>query len=180
MPTGLNGFRPQTRTARSARESSRSRGPSPTLSEGSPKGDGRTPKAGPGSSLPTPATANTGQAKSRKVAKANKRFASRFYQLKKGHCLTGQYLAWTNRRLDATCWRCQYSIQTREHLFKTAPNGRANRRLSGRPSSRRSASSPYHHRGAARRRAVQPGGARFPCDNRRQSDGRPTGGKRGR
>jgi len=39
MPTGLNGFRPQTRTARSARESSRSRGPSPTSSEGSPKGD---------------------------------------------------------------------------------------------------------------------------------------------
>ena len=34
---------------------------------------------------------------------------------------------------------------------------------------------PYQHRGAARRRAVQPGGARFPCDNRRRSDGRPTG-----
>ena len=58
---GLNGFRPQTRTARSARESSRSRGPSPTSSEGSPKGDGRMPEAGPG----TPATTNTGQAKSR-------------------------------------------------------------------------------------------------------------------
>jgi len=27
---------------------------------------------------------------------------------------------------------------------------------------------------------VQPGGARFPCDNRRRSDGRPTGGNRGR
>jgi len=55
---------------------------------------------------------------------------------------------------------------------KTAPNGRANRRLSGRPPSRRPASSPHQHRGAARRRAVQPGGARFPCDNRRRSDGR--------
>jgi len=36
------------------------------------------------------------------VAKANKRLASRFYQLKSGHCLTGQYLAWTTRRPDAT------------------------------------------------------------------------------
>ena len=29
------------------------------------------------------------------VAKANKRLASRFYQFKTGHCLTGQYLSWT-------------------------------------------------------------------------------------
>jgi len=48
-----------------ARESFRSRRTSPTSSEGSPKGDGRTPKTGSGRSLPTPATANTGQAKSR-------------------------------------------------------------------------------------------------------------------
>jgi len=33
------------------------------------------------------------------VAKANKRLASRFYQLKMGHCLTGQYLTWTTRHL---------------------------------------------------------------------------------
>jgi len=31
------------------------------------------------------------------VAKANKRLASRFYQMKTVHCLTGQYLAWTTR-----------------------------------------------------------------------------------
>ena len=31
------------------------------------------------------------------VAQANKRLASRFYQLKTGHCLTGQYLQWTTR-----------------------------------------------------------------------------------
>jgi len=31
------------------------------------------------------------------VAKANKRLASWFYQLKTRHCLTGQYLAWTTR-----------------------------------------------------------------------------------
>jgi len=55
------------------------------------------------------------------VAKASRRLASRFYQMKTGHCLTGQYLAWTTRRLDASCWWCQYKIQTREHLFKNCP-----------------------------------------------------------
>jgi len=55
------------------------------------------------------------------VAKANKRLAARFYQFQTGHCLTGQYLAWTTRRPDTTCWWCQYSIQTREHLFKNCP-----------------------------------------------------------
>jgi len=55
------------------------------------------------------------------VARANKRLAARFYQLKTGHCLTGQYLAWTTRRLDASCWWCQHSIQSREHLFKNCP-----------------------------------------------------------
>ena len=35
--------------------------------------------------------------------------------------MTGQYLAWTTRRPDATCWWCQYKIQTREHLFKNCP-----------------------------------------------------------
>jgi len=52
------------------------------------------------------------------VARANNHLAARFYQLKTGHCLTGQYLAWTTRRPDASCWWCQYSIQTREHLSK--------------------------------------------------------------
>jgi len=55
------------------------------------------------------------------VAKARKRPAARFYQLKTGHCLTGQYLAWTMRRPDATCWCCQYHTQTRDHLFKHCP-----------------------------------------------------------
>jgi len=55
------------------------------------------------------------------IAKANKRLASRFYQLKTEHCLTGQYLTWTARRPDATCWWRQYKIQTREHLFKNCP-----------------------------------------------------------
>ena len=55
------------------------------------------------------------------MARANKRPTARFYQLKTGHCLTGQYLAWTTRRPDASCWWCQYSIQAREHLFKNFP-----------------------------------------------------------
>src|ERR1700704_2762272 len=59
------------------------------------------------------------------VTKANKRLVSCFYQFKTGHCLTGQYLAWTIRRPDATCWWCQYSIQTREHLFKKCPQWRS-------------------------------------------------------
>jgi hypothetical protein len=35
------------------------------------------------------------------VAGSSERFASRFYQLKTGHCLTGQYLGWT--RNQPTC-----------------------------------------------------------------------------
>jgi len=62
------------------------------------------------------------------VAKAKKRLASRFYQMKTGHCLTGQYLAWTTRRPDATCWWCQYKNQTREHLFKNCPQWKSQQR----------------------------------------------------
>jgi len=35
------------------------------------------------------------------AAGSSKRLASRFYQLKTGHCLTGQYLHWTRNRLTA-------------------------------------------------------------------------------
>ena len=58
------------------------------------------------------------------VVGANKRLASRLYQLKTGHCLTGQYPQWTTRRPDTKCWWCQYSIQIREHLFKSCPQWR--------------------------------------------------------
>jgi len=44
--------------------------------------------------------------------------ASRLYQLKPGHCLTGRYLNWTKSRPTAQCWRCPYRTQTREHFFK--------------------------------------------------------------
>jgi len=118
------------------------------------------------------------------VARANKRLASRFCQLKTGHCLTGQDLAWTTRRPDATCWWCQYKTQTREHLFKNCPQWKSQQRTLGQPSSKSPASSPaypgpgpHQHRGAARRRAVQSGGARVSSNNRRRSDVRPTGGR---
>jgi hypothetical protein len=52
------------------------------------------------------------------VAGSFKRLASRFYQLKTGHCLTGQYLAWTKKRPSPQCWWCANGTQTRDHLFK--------------------------------------------------------------
>jgi len=38
------------------------------------------------------------------VAGSTKRLAFRFYQLKRGHCLTGQYLNWTKNRPTPQCW----------------------------------------------------------------------------
>jgi len=52
------------------------------------------------------------------VAGRNKRVAARFYQIKTGHCLTGQYLEWTKNRASAQCWWCSCRKQTREHVFK--------------------------------------------------------------
>jgi len=52
------------------------------------------------------------------VAGGTKRQASRFYQIKTGHCLTGQYLNWTKNRATPQCWWCRYPNQTREHLFR--------------------------------------------------------------
>jgi len=57
----------------------------------------------------------------RTVAGSTKRSASRYYQLKTGHCLTGQYLEWTKNRDTAQCWWCQCEKQTREHVFKNCP-----------------------------------------------------------
>ena len=56
-------------------------------------------------------------------ARAEKRTASRFYQLKSGNALTGVYLKSTGNRPDDHCWWCDpendYGThQTRDHLFK--------------------------------------------------------------
>jgi len=55
------------------------------------------------------------------VAGSTKRLASRFYQVKKEHCLSGQYLNWTKNRPTLLCWWYRHPIQTREHLFKVSP-----------------------------------------------------------
>ena len=56
-------------------------------------------------------------------AGADKRTASRFYQLKSRHALTGVYLKSTDNRPDNHCWWCHPendsgTHQTRDHLFK--------------------------------------------------------------
>ena len=52
------------------------------------------------------------------VAGSTKGLASRFYQLKTGHCRTGQYLRWAKARPTAQCWWCRCPTQTRDHLLK--------------------------------------------------------------
>jgi len=65
------------------------------------------------------------------VANSTKRLASRFYQLKTGHCLTGQYLNWTKNRTTPQCWWCRYRTQTRDHLFKECPEWESQQRPCG-------------------------------------------------
>ena len=131
-PTESNGFPPRTLTGRSARESFPCRDHSPASKRGfseQKREDAsnwakkqlariRNRKYHPDEKKPD-----------QTVAKAKKRLASRFYQMKTGHCLTGQYLAWTTRRPDATCWWCQYKIQTREHLFKNRPQWKSQQKI---------------------------------------------------
>ena len=63
------------------------------------------------------------------VAGSSKRLASRFYQIKTGHCLTGQYLNWTKSRPTPQCWWCQYRTQTRDHLFKECPEWKPQQKI---------------------------------------------------
>jgi hypothetical protein len=63
------------------------------------------------------------------VAGSTKRAASRFYQLKTGHCLTGQYLCWTKNRATAECWWCRCKMMTREHVFKNCPEWKEQQRV---------------------------------------------------
>ena len=62
------------------------------------------------------------------VAGSSKRLASRFYQIKTGHCLTGQYLNWTKNRPTPQCW-CRYQTQTRDHLFKECPEWKPQQKI---------------------------------------------------
>ena len=63
------------------------------------------------------------------VAGSTKRLAARFYQLKTGHCLTGQYLNWTKNRPSPQCWWFRYPTQTREHLFKVCPEWKPQQKI---------------------------------------------------
>jgi len=63
------------------------------------------------------------------VAGSARRLASRFYQMKIGHCLTGQYLYWTKNRPNPQRWWCRYQIQTREHIFKLCPERKAQQKI---------------------------------------------------
>ena len=67
----------------------------------------------------------SGQRPDSMVAGSTKRIASRFYQIKTGHCRTGQYLNWTKSQPTPQCWWCRYPNQTREHLFKVCPEWKA-------------------------------------------------------
>jgi len=51
-------------------------------------------------------------------AKAPKRIAARFYQLKSGQALTATHMKKIKKQEDDQCWWCFRSKQTREHLFK--------------------------------------------------------------
>jgi len=63
------------------------------------------------------------------VAGGSKRLASRFYQLKTGHCLTGQCRNRTKSRPTAQCWWCSCRTQTRDHLFKVCPRWSAQQKI---------------------------------------------------
>jgi len=63
------------------------------------------------------------------VAGSTKKLASRFYQLKMGHCRTGQYLHWARARPTAKCWWCQCPTQTRDHLFKVCPRWKGQQKI---------------------------------------------------
>ena len=62
------------------------------------------------------------------VAGSTKRLASRSYQLKMGHCLTGQYLSWTENRPSAQCRWFPYRTQMRENVLINCPHWKMQQR----------------------------------------------------
>jgi len=76
------------------------------------------------------------------TARAEERTASRYYQFKSGHALTGVYLKSTDNRPDDHCWWCDPdnisgTPQTRITSSSTARGGKTNRPNSGQGSRRR-------------------------------------------
>jgi len=58
------------------------------------------------------------------VAGSSKRLASRFYQLKTGHYLIGQYLKWTGNQPTAKCWWCPRTGPRRGNISLSAARTR--------------------------------------------------------
>jgi len=63
------------------------------------------------------------------VADSSKRLASRFYQLKTGHCLSRWYLRWTKDRPTTQCWWCRCQEQRRGRLFKVRPEWKGQQKI---------------------------------------------------
>ena len=90
-----------------------------------------------------------------------KRLASRFYQVKTGHCLSGKYLHWTKNRPTLQCW--WYPIQTREHLFKVSGvEGPTENSVGGGAEGDWEVEEQVEDPGPPGRREMQPGGTRLP------------------
>jgi len=94
------------------------------------------------------------------VAGSSKRHASRFYQLKTGHCLAGQYLNWTKSRPTAQCWWCPCRTQTREHCLKACPVWKAQQKTG--QEGDREVEEPLEGAGPISGREMQQGGTRLP------------------
>jgi len=66
------------------------------------------------------------------VAGSTKRLASRFYQLKIGHCLSRQYLHWTKNRATPQSGGAGTGRRPGTVSLKSAPSGGHSRRSCGR------------------------------------------------
>ena len=64
------------------------------------------------------------------VAGSTKRLTSRFYQMKMGHCLTGQYLHWAKSHPTAPRWWCRCQADEGPPLLGVL-SGRSSRRYRG-------------------------------------------------
>jgi hypothetical protein len=79
------------------------------------------PENGRPADLPRRRTRCPGSSSHKIGAGITKRLASRLYQLKTGHCLTGQYLEWTKIEPTAKCWWRTYRAQTRGSPVQKLP-----------------------------------------------------------
>ena len=111
------------------------------------------------------------------VPGSTKRLASRFYQLKTGHCLTGQHLNWTKSRPTPQCWWCRYRTQTRDHLFKECPReAAAEDPVGGGEEGDWEMEGSAEGAGPTSQREVQSGGVGIPLDHGRGRVGAGGGG----